>query len=60
MDVLTKFGPIVMLRNMLEPEGRWEEARAALRDYYREGERTEGGPIALDGEYLITLGTKRG
>ena len=54
----TKFPPIVMLRNMLEPEGRWEEARSALRDYYREGERTEGGPIALDGEYLITLGTK--
>ncbi len=43
---------------MLEPEGR-EEARAALRDYYREGERTEGGPIGLEGEYLITLGTKR-
>jgi len=53
-----KFGPIVMLRNMLEPEGKWEEARAALVDYYREGEVTPGGRVQTTGEYLITLGTK--
>lgn len=56
----SKFGPIVMLRSMLEPEGRWEEARAALLEYYREGETEPGGPIALVGEYLITLGTRAG
>jgi len=55
-----KFGPIVMLRQMLEPEGGWDEARAALLDYYREGETEPGGPIALEGEYLITLGTRPG
>ena len=47
-----------MLRQMLEPEGRWDEARAALLEYYREGEETEGGKVAFDGEYLITLGEK--
>jgi SAM-dependent methyltransferase len=57
-EYATKFGPIVMLREALEPEGRWDEAYAALIDFYREGEESEGGPIALDGEYLITLGTR--
>ena len=55
-----KFGPIVMMRKMLEPEGRWDEARAELLSFYREGEETEGGKIAIDGEYLITLGSKAG
>jgi SAM-dependent methyltransferase len=55
-----KFGPIVMLRQMLEPEGRWDEARAALLEYYREGEESEGGKVAMTGEYLITLGEKAG
>jgi ubiquinone/menaquinone biosynthesis C-methylase UbiE len=55
-----KFGPIVMLRQMLEPEGRWDELRAELLAYYRESEETKGGKVALDGEYLITLGTKAG
>ena len=53
-----KFGPIVMLRESLEPEGRWDEAYAALLEYYREDEVTPGGKVAFDGEYLITLGTK--
>jgi SAM-dependent methyltransferase len=57
-EYATKFPPIVMLRQMLEPEGRWDEARAALVDYYREAEESAGGPVMLDGEYLITLGTK--
>jgi ubiquinone/menaquinone biosynthesis C-methylase UbiE len=55
----SKFGPIVMLREALEPEGRWDEAYAALLDYYRsEGEQSEGGSVRFDGEYLLTLGTK--
>jgi ubiquinone/menaquinone biosynthesis C-methylase UbiE len=55
-----KFGPIVMLREALEPEGRWEDARAKLLEYYREGETEPGGKIETTGEYLITLGTKGG
>jgi SAM-dependent methyltransferase len=54
----TKFGPIVMLREALEPEGRWDEAYAALLEYYRGYEETPGGNVRFDGEYLITLGTK--
>ena len=54
----TKFGPIVMLRETIEPEGRWEEARAALVDYYRAVEDAGTGRVEYDGEYLITLGTK--
>ena len=55
-----KFGPIVMLRAMLEPEGRWDEARAALLDHYREDEVEPGGAVKMEGEYLITLGTRPG
>ena len=44
---------------MLEPEGRWEEARAALATTTAKASDRRR-PIALDGEYLITLGTKGG
>jgi SAM-dependent methyltransferase len=59
-EYATNFGPIVMLRGALEPEGRWDEARAALVDHYRTGEEEPGGKVRTDGEYLITLGRKTG
>jgi SAM-dependent methyltransferase len=46
----TKFGPMVLARRMLEPQGRWD---ALLDDYRRlAAERTEA-------EYLVILGRKR-
>jgi SAM-dependent methyltransferase len=47
---ISKFGPMIMARRMLEPQGRWE---ALLDDFRRVlGER---GP---DAEYLVTVGRK--
>jgi SAM-dependent methyltransferase len=52
-----KFGPIVTLRRKLEAEGREQELREALVANF-EDHRSEGGGVAYDGEYLITLGRK--
>jgi SAM-dependent methyltransferase len=53
------FGPIVTLRGALEPEGRGEELRAALRGFF-ERNRADDGSVAYPGQYLITLGRKTG
>jgi SAM-dependent methyltransferase len=52
------FGPIVMLRATLEPEGRGDEFKAALRQVFEDSNRSEGDDVAYPGEYLITLGEK--
>jgi ubiquinone/menaquinone biosynthesis C-methylase UbiE len=55
-----KFGPVVMLRAALEPEGKWDALADDLRTLYGELSTPEDGGIAFEGEYLITLGDKRG
>jgi ubiquinone/menaquinone biosynthesis C-methylase UbiE len=54
----TKFGPLVMLRTALEPEGRWEAVRDDLDETFNRISYEEDGGISYDGEYLITQGTK--
>ena len=58
-EYATKFGPIVILRAALEPEGRWRgvRGRPAPR-LFEELNQAEDGGIAFDGDYLITLGEK--
>jgi ubiquinone/menaquinone biosynthesis C-methylase UbiE len=57
-EYVAKFGPLVMLRAALEPEGRWEEASEAIRAYYQAENQATDGTVHFRGEYLITLGTK--
>jgi len=59
-EYTTKFGPLVMLRASLEPEGRWDEVLDVLRELYGEGNKSDGPELVSDGEYLITQGTKTG
>ena len=54
----SKFGPIVVLRAALEPEGRWPALRDDLAALFERANRVEGG-LEFDGEYLIALGDKR-
>jgi SAM-dependent methyltransferase len=54
------FGPIVTLRGALEAEGRGEELRAALRDFFERANRARDGAVAFPGQYLVTLGSKTG
>lgn len=53
-----KFGPVVMLRAMLEPQGRAGELRDALVDSLERSTGPEGDGVGFEGEYLITLGEK--
>jgi SAM-dependent methyltransferase len=55
-----KFGPMVMLRAAIEPEGRWPAFLDDLRAMYEAVAQPEDGGIVYDGEYLITLGEKTG
>ncbi len=57
-EYTSKFGPIVMLRAALEPEGRWPEFLDTLRGLYEEVTVPEDGGIGFDAAYLITLGKK--
>jgi SAM-dependent methyltransferase len=53
-----KFGPMVMLRRAIEPEGRWPAFLEELRAYYEGIAEPDGGGIVYTGEYLVTLGAK--
>ena len=56
-----KFGPMVMLRRAIEPEGRWPVFLEELRAYYEQIARPgDNGGIVYEGEYLITFGSKPG
>lgn len=56
----TKFGPIVMAREALEPQGKWEGLRNDLRGLFEDEGAPEDGGIVITREYLITLGRKGG
>jgi SAM-dependent methyltransferase len=53
------FGPMVMARQALEPQGRWDEFLTAYRELtYRWNEGAEG-KAALPAAYLLVTGTRR-
>ncbi|MGH2956699.1 MAG: class I SAM-dependent methyltransferase [Solirubrobacterales bacterium] len=54
----TKFGPVITAKRTLEPEGKWEALRAALRDQFAE-ELAAGGADGYPGDYLLALGDKQ-
>lgn len=56
---VARFGPMVMARRVLEPEGRWDEFLGAYRDVtYRWNEGGED-ETALPATYLLVTGTRR-
>ncbi len=53
------FGPVVLARERLIQEGRWEEARAAVTvEHERWAEPVDGG-IEIPMEYVVIVGRKR-
>jgi SAM-dependent methyltransferase len=52
----TKFGPVVMAKAALEPQGRWEPLRDDLLEMYRRHQADDG--VLFPAEYLVTLGRK--
>ena len=54
------FGPLVMAKAALEPEGKWEALRDDLLEMYANNAEPSDGGIAVRAEYLTTIGTKSG
>jgi SAM-dependent methyltransferase len=46
-------GPVIMIKALLEPEGKWDEARAEMLELFSAG---EGGEFNPQSEYLRTVG----
>lgn len=57
-DYTAKFGPLVILRRRVEPEGRWPEVLDVIRRQFAESNRATDGRVSYPGEYLVTVGTK--
>jgi hypothetical protein len=56
---MSRFGPMVMARRALEPQGRWEEFLTAYRDLTRQWNQAEDGKAALPAAYLLVSGTRK-
>jgi len=57
---MDKFGPMIMARRALEPEGRWDEFLAAYRELTQRWDEGEDGAAALPAAYLLVTGTRKG
>lgn len=58
----TKFGPVVMAREQLEPEGRWPALRDDLARMFERHDASVGTApgIVFSGEYLVAVGRRPG
>jgi len=54
----TRFGPVVIAKAMLEPEGKWQALRDDLVALYTDLNTSEEGDLRFLGEYLVAKGTK--
>ncbi len=57
-EFTTKFGPVVTLRSVLEPRGRWQAAVDVMRSLYEQVNEADDGTVRYPAQYLVTLGTK--
>ena len=55
---MDKFGPMVMARRALEPEGRWEGFLDEYRELTRRWNQAEDGTSALPAAYLLVTGVR--
>jgi SAM-dependent methyltransferase len=52
-----KLGPMLMAKAALEPQGKWDQLRGELVDYYSGFNSAEDGTFVGAAEYLLVLGT---
>lgn len=52
----TNFGPMVMAKAKLEPEGRWQALRDDLVSYFEQAARSTPDGLEFEGQYLRVLG----
>jgi ubiquinone/menaquinone biosynthesis C-methylase UbiE len=48
-------GPAIMIKQALEPQGRYQELRAQLATLYENANQATDGSLRFAGEYLLTL-----
>jgi hypothetical protein len=51
-------GPVVLAKQALEPEGKWEASRADLIELFERFNEADDGTIRADPEYLLTVATR--
>jgi SAM-dependent methyltransferase len=54
----TRFGPVVIAKAMLEPDGKWQALRDDLIALYTDLNTSEEGDMRFVGEYLVAKGVK--
>ena len=53
-----KFGPVLMARRLLEPEGRWAALRQDLVELFERHNTAADGGMEYGGEYLVVSGRR--
>lgn len=54
----TKFGPVMMARRAIEPEGRWPQLQADMAALFERRTTPDGDELVEPADYLLTLGRK--
>jgi SAM-dependent methyltransferase len=55
-----RFGPLVMARKALEPQGKWQAVMDDMRANWEAANEATDGSVYIRNEYLRTTGTKAG
>jgi ubiquinone/menaquinone biosynthesis C-methylase UbiE len=50
-----RYGPTLKAKERLTADGRWEQARAEMRELYEEMNTATDGSLHIDSEYLVSL-----
>jgi len=50
-----KLGPAVMLKSVLEPQGRWQDLHAEMLAMYEESNEAQDGSFRVQSDYLVTV-----
>jgi hypothetical protein len=57
---MDRFGPMIMARRALEPQGRWDEFLTAYRDLTHRWDQGDGASASIPADYLLVTGVRRG
>lgn len=55
-EYLTRFGPLVMARNLLEPEGRWQPLADDIAAFFDRQPRSASRGTTMPADYIVIVG----
>lgn len=59
-EYLTRFGPLLVARQALEPQGRWQALADDVTAFFERQPRTDGEGIVVPADYLVVTGRATG